>query len=419
MQPERERFAEQVQDAFRHLQDVVYLREHPLLDSLSLGPAVGPKEMGFALQQMLLDAIDELRPGPDVPPDSLHWRRYRLLDYRYRKALDPSASARELGMSRRQFYRDHAQAMEKLISELWARAADRGLDAGSGAGGLISDDRDQISDEEERLALLRVEAARLARAARTSRVQDIVDGTLPLLRHLLEARDVRVSVELPLRLPDVAVAPALLRQMVLAVLSCLCERARDAVLQIGAQVDDEAVRLCVALDAPGVLEPEDPQKTDERLAALRGMAAPSDATVRVETGDSGVYGFRLVLPRANRLVLVVDDNQDVLALFQRHLVPHGYQVATVQSAAEAIEMAERRQPYAITVDLLMPGVDGWDLLQTLLHRPRTRHIPVIVCSVLRQRELALSLGATAFLIKPVSEQALLETLRALEERPPG
>jgi CheY-like chemotaxis protein len=417
MRPDREQFGEQVQDAFRHLQDVAYLREHPLLDRLSLDPAGGPKERGFALQQLMLDAVDELRPGPDVPPDSLHWRRYRLLDYRYRKALDPRATARELGISRRQFYRDHAQAMERLINQLWNRAGQRFSDADSRAAVPSADDRDQVSGEEERLALLRVEVARLARAARTSRVQDVVDGTLPLLRPLLEIRNVQVSVDLPSHLPDVAIEPALLRQMVLAVLSCLGERARDAVLKADADVQDDAVRLCFALDPPLALEAEDPQETSERLAALQGMAAPCDAAVRVDMANGGPCRFELLLPQANRLVLVVDDNQDILALFQRHLSPHAYQVLTAQSADEAIVLAERYQPYAITLDLLMPEADGWDLLQTLLHRPRTRHIPVIVCSVLRQRELALSLGATAFLIKPVTEQALLGALEALEERP--
>jgi CheY-like chemotaxis protein len=63
----------------------------------------------------------------------------------------------------------------------------------------------------------------------------------------------------------------------------------------------------------------------------------------------------------------------------------------------------------------MPGRDGWDLLQTLLNQSDTRHIPIIVYTVLKQKTLALSLGATAFLEKPVSKQALFSALQALEE----
>ncbi len=267
--------------------------------------------------------------------------------------------------------------------------------------------------------MLRVEAARLARAARTARLHEVLDGILPLLQRLRDTNRVRLQVELEPDLPEVAVEPALLRQMLLSVLGRLCERARDGLLRVEGRADDGAVWLMMSLDGEAACEPEDPQETDQWLAALQGMASPSETEVRARSDQQGVCGIDLRLPRANRLVLVVDDNEDVLELFQRHLAPHGYQVATTQSAARALELAEQHQPYAITLDLLMPEVDGWDLLQTLLHRPRTQHIPVIVCSVLRQRELALSLGATAFLIKPVSEQALLDALAALEDRPPA
>jgi CheY-like chemotaxis protein len=114
-------------------------------------------------------------------------------------------------------------------------------------------------------------------------------------------------------------------------------------------------------------------------------------------------------------VLVVDDNEDVLELFQRYLVPHQYRVVTAKAVQEGLDLAIRLQPDTITLDLMMPEQDGWDLLQALLNRPDTRHIPIIVCSVLKQKELALSLGATAFLKKPVTELQLLSALQALEE----
>jgi CheY-like chemotaxis protein len=112
-------------------------------------------------------------------------------------------------------------------------------------------------------------------------------------------------------------------------------------------------------------------------------------------------------------VLVIDDNEDILTLFHRYLSLHHYQVVTASSAAEALSLAQQLQPFAITLDLMMPDQDGWDLLQTFLNHPGISATPIIVCSVLRQKELALSLGATAFLEKPVSEEALLAVLAAL------
>jgi CheY-like chemotaxis protein len=69
------------------------------------------------------------------------------------------------------------------------------------------------------------------------------------------------------------------------------------------------------------------------------------------------------------------------------------------------------QPIAVLVDLMMPGQDGWDLLRALSQRDDTRRLPVIVCSVLQQRELALALGATAYITKPVNSVALVSLLR--------
>jgi CheY-like chemotaxis protein len=70
----------------------------------------------------------------------------------------------------------------------------------------------------------------------------------------------------------------------------------------------------------------------------------------------------------------------------------------------------------MTLDLMMPGRDGWDLMQIPLNQPGTSSIPIIVCTVLKQKELALSLGAAAFLEKLFSQQTLLSTLNALVDQ---
>lgn len=98
----------------------------------------------------------------------------------------------------------------------------------------------------------------------------------------------------------------------------------------------------------------------------------------------------------------------------RYLSANHYQTVVARTAAEALDRLRQVQPYAIVLDLMMPGQDGWDLLQILLSRPETQQVPVIVCTVLKQKDLALSLGAAAFLEKPVSEQALVDALAALQ-----
>ena len=73
----------------------------------------------------------------------------------------------------------------------------------------------------------------------------------------------------------------------------------------------------------------------------------------------------------------------------------------------------KASPDVILLDVLMPQLDGWDILQQLKTRPETQHVPVVICSVLSQPRLAVALGAADVLRKPISAEALLTTIRRL------
>jgi CheY-like chemotaxis protein len=75
-----------------------------------------------------------------------------------------------------------------------------------------------------------------------------------------------------------------------------------------------------------------------------------------------------------------------------------------------LTLARELTPQLILLDVMMPGRDGWTALGQLREHPQTQHIPIIVCSIVSQRELALALGAVAFLRKPVSREDLLAAL---------
>ena len=153
----------------------------------------------------------------------------------------------------------------------------------------------------------------------------------------------------------------------------------------------------------------------QQLSQVQELATLSGAHVTPIGTEGAVIGFDALLPAGSRrTVLAMDDNPDVLELIERYLGAHDYWVVTVRTAGEMIDLAQRLRLFAIMLDLMMPEQDGWELLQTLLHHNDTQHLPILVCSVLHQKELALSLGATAFVEKPFTEQSLLSALEALD-----
>ena len=164
----------------------------------------------------------------------------------------------------------------------------------------------------------------------------------------------------------------------------------------------------------------------KRVAASSGSASDSaeggllesDRLLRTQHGslrllnDSAGSTILVGLSQQVRVrpVLVVDDSPELLELFRRYLSGSLYEPVNATSGDEALVLARKVRPACIVLDVMMPSRDGWDILQTLRADPTTKGLPVVVCSVLRQRELALSLGASSSLTKPVSQRALLEAL---------
>ncbi|MEP6717273.1 MAG: response regulator, partial [Terriglobia bacterium] len=110
-------------------------------------------------------------------------------------------------------------------------------------------------------------------------------------------------------------------------------------------------------------------------------------------------------------ILVVDDDAVSRTLIQRILEKGGYHTVTASNGAEALEIAARIQPALITLDVLMPGMDGWQVLGEIRNHALLCDIPVVMVTVVEDRSQAYSLGATEYLTKPVDRDRLLRVLR--------
>ena len=387
-----------------HLYDLVYLRTHPLRQALVGDASLNAHDAAWKLHHQLLDAIEELDPGPQAPLNGREWRRHRLLVLRYVEGLAPDVVAQRLSISERSYYREQRAALAALASVLSRHGPSRQQPVPT----------TPTFSSLDRLELLRLEAARAGQAQRQAAPAPLVEGVLATLQERLAQQQLCTQVSLPADLPDLGLDGSILRQLLLGMLSYLIERSQSAAVTVHASAGRESVELALSVrPAEKVRHPESAE-AEERLAALEELAALGQIRFKALTTGQTITGFALHLPREpERTVLVVDDNDEVVELYRRYLAGHGYHTVAAHSGHEALAAVADTRACAILLDVMMPGHDGWDVLQALLNRPDSRHIPVIVCSVLRQKELALSLGATAFLEKPVTEQALLAVLQAL------
>jgi len=136
-----------------------------------------------------------------------------------------------------------------------------------------------------------------------------------------------------------------------------------------------------------------PPRPDVAPAAPTGAETPEPAT-----------------PDHRPPILVIDDDANARELLVRTLSLDGFRVIACASGRAGLELARETRPLAITVDVLMPQMDGWAVLRELKLDPETRDIPVIMVTMTNDRNIGYTLGATDFLTKPVRRNQLIELL---------
>src|SRR6202035_2965375 len=110
------------------------------------------------------------------------------------------------------------------------------------------------------------------------------------------------------------------------------------------------------------------------------------------------------------LVLVVDDEAPARELLASYLESE-YRIVMAESGAEAVKKAQQLRPDAITLDVMMPGGTGFETLVALTKTPETANIPIIIVSIVDQKQVGFALGAADYLVKPIRKPVLLATIR--------
>jgi PAS domain S-box-containing protein len=147
------------------------------------------------------------------------------------------------------------------------------------------------------------------------------------------------------------------------------------------------------------------------IESILGKGATFAFTLPLATSDAPVITLR---PTSDQpTVLVVDDNTPMRELIAGLVEQAGYRVAEAESGASALQLARLLQPQLITLDVMLPDLDGFDVIQVLRNDPLTRDVPVLFISATSERERALALGGSAFITKPFTSDELIIQIRSL------
>ena len=295
------------------------------------------------------------------------------------------------------------------------------------------------------LDLAKIEAGKMELSFDEINIADIITSVMSTASGLVKDKSIKLVRNIQGEIPAVRADAIRVRQVLLNLLSNAAkftdegEIVVDALVQPGPAGQAE-ILISVTDTGPGI-SPQDQEKLFQAFSQVdnsptrktggTGLGLSiSQQLIQMHGGQIGVHSalgkgstFYFTLPiyreevkvesTGAKVILAVDDDPQVTALYERYLQPQGYQVVSLLDPTRAKERARQTKPFAITLDIMMPGYDGWQVLSDLKSDPETRDIPVIICSIIEEQERGFSLGAADYLLKPILEEDLLGALNRL------
>ena len=404
-------FLAHLRSALNHLYDPYFLQKSALVKFFGLS---GQPDTPSALQHILNDAIDGLKPKADDPHPEQNPLNYELILYRYVQQFSQEEVATQLGLSVRHLRRKQNTAIYSLGANLWARF-NPGIPL-QPESLLVLEDHQAGNEPEDSTDLDWLKDTPLTEPADLEQILPIV---LELSRPLAAKHGIELTLQSKQKPLMVAIQPVVLRQILLNVLSAAISHARQGQIKIDIFGDTRGVEIHITCDRrQRNIEPDISSQQDNLTIAARMAQLSGGGLEYIE--NEKTLETRVRLPVFHQItVLVIDDNPDFHQLIQRETSGTQYKIIGERHPEKGLALAEEITPSIVLLDVMMPRMDGWEVLGRLRRHPRTEHIPVIICTVLAQEDLALSLGAADFIRKPIKWGQILAALdrqRALLEQ---
>jgi adenylate cyclase len=292
------------------------------------------------------------------------------------------------------------------------------------------------------LDLSKIEAGKLELIPESVNLASLIDEVLGTARQLAEQNKNRLVIEAEDNLGAVTVDPMRLRQILLNLLSNACKFTKDGTVALRVRkvadgrswiefaVSDTGIGMTAEQQAKLFEEFSQADRTTAQrfggtglgLAITRKLARMmgGDVTVASEPGKGSVFTVRLpgssdiparTLVEGGRqphadCVLVIDDDATARELLGDQLKAEGFSVVTASDGLEGLKLAKELRPSVITLDVIMPDLDGWSVLAALRQDSELAEIPVIMVTILDQQRRAVALGAAGYLTKPIDREQL-------------
>jgi CheY-like chemotaxis protein len=250
------------------------------------------------------------------------------------------------------------------------------------------------------------EMARLQPHPRPVDVRELLERVLAAVELQALQRDVQLHIGMPAEPVIISVDPVMAEQVLMNTLSYAVEQAYPGSFHVVLRVGDEGVLLTLRYflesGAAGALVVN---LVMAQLADRLGWA------VAQEDEPEGPRFVTLHIRARGPIILVIDDNEELVDLLELYLTAEACRITAASDGVEGLRLAQELIPDAIILDVMMPGMSGWEVLQRVRRHPKTTEIPVIMCSVINNPRLAYCLGASLFLPKPVSRTQIVRALR--------
>ena len=303
------------------------------------------------------------------------------------------------------------------------------------------------------LDLSKIEAGKLELNVETISIPPLIDEVVGTTRPLADQNKNNLAIDCPRDLPPIEVDALRLRQILLNLLSNACKFTKNGnvTLHVARSVKDTQQFLEFAVTDTGIgMTPEQIGRLFEEfsqadvstarqyggtglgLAITRHLCRMmgGDVTVRSEPGKGSTFFVYLPLAAQQPLdeaatqivdgstaesesgcVLVVDDDPTARELISDYLRQAGFSVITATGGRDGLKRAKEHHPIAITLDVMMPDLDGWTVLAALRGDPQLSDIPVVMATIVDERRQGMALGAVGYLTKPIDRDKLVELIR--------